>query len=103
MSASSVRSHFRKFNFVLTNVTALFTALFILSVSNVAHDDGSDFPKNSNFVFEGGSIFVVGKVSEHTGGFIQSSYDNWNDRGNDTYGDHGAGRNASDNKLSLQQ
>jgi hypothetical protein len=49
------------------------------SISKNSQDDGSKFKKEGNLVFEGGSAFLAGKFSEHTGGFVQWTYDNLGD------------------------
>ncbi len=38
------------------------------------------YDTNNNFVFDQASIFVAGRVSDHTGGFIQMTYSNYDNR-----------------------
>jgi hypothetical protein len=64
-----------------------------LSVMGVAgytrtdHTGGQDpanFPKNGAATFQGGSVFVAGKVTDNVGAFVQITYDNYaqqNDQG----------------------
>ena len=49
------------------------------SISNTS-SPGSDytmFPKNDQFVFQGGSLFLAGKATDHLGVFAQWTYDNY--------------------------
>ncbi len=41
----------------------------------------SDYSTNQNFVFDQASIFVAGRVTDHTGGFMQFTYSNYDNRG----------------------
>ena len=40
----------------------------------------SDYSSNQNFVFDQASIFVAGRVTDHTGGFMQFTYSNYDNR-----------------------
>ena len=51
---------------------------------HVAGEDASNFPKNGAMTFQGGSVFVAGKVTDNIGVFAQVTYDNYaqqNDQG----------------------
>ena len=55
------------------------------SFTNTAQSvpDGSQphtYDRNNNFVFDQASIFVAGRVTDHTGGFIQMTYSNYANR-----------------------
>jgi len=55
------------------------------SFTNTAQSvpDGSQphtYDRNNNFVFDQASIFVAGRVTDHTGGFIQLTYSNFDNR-----------------------
>ena len=43
-----------------------------------ANTVGTHYDVNNNFAFDQASIFVAGRVSDHTGGFIQLTYSNIN-------------------------
>jgi hypothetical protein len=45
------------------------------TIRNNHQDDGSGFPKNGKLLFEGGSVFAAGKISDHMGGFVQWTFD----------------------------
>lgn len=40
-------------------------------------EDPSNFPKNGAATFQGGSVFVAGKVTDNLGAFVQITYDNY--------------------------
>lgn len=65
--------------------------LFSRSTMRSNHqDDGSGFPKNGKLLFEGGSVFAAGKITEHSGAFIQWTYDALNDAGDGSFNGHSA-------------
>src|SRR5512141_1200997 len=39
--------------------------------------DSSNFPKNGAGTFQGGSLFVAGKITDNLGAFVQITYDNY--------------------------
>ena len=49
------------------------------SISNTSspNADSSMFPKNNSGVFQGFSLFLAGKITDHTGMFFQWAYDNY--------------------------
>jgi hypothetical protein len=60
------------------------------TIKNNTQADGTGFPKNGQAIIEGGSIFAAGKITDHSGAFVQWSFDNLNDNGNGTFSGHSA-------------
>jgi hypothetical protein len=61
---------------------------------HTAGQDPSNFPKNGALTFQGGSVFLAGKITDNFGAFAQVTYDNYaqqNDSG------EWVGHSASDN------
>lgn len=51
---------------------------------HTAGQDPSNFPKNGAATFQGGSVFIAGKVTDNLGAFVQITYNNYaaqNDQG----------------------
>jgi hypothetical protein len=40
-------------------------------------DSRADFPKDGNLIFNTASLFLAGKVTDHIGGFVQVTYNNY--------------------------
>ena len=57
-------------------------------------DQGADFPKDGNFIFQTGSVFLAGKITDNVGGFVQVTYNNYDHQ--DENG-HWVGHWVSDN------
>ncbi len=55
-------------------------AMAVASVSHVANTQGNDisYPRNNQLEFEGGSLFLAGKLGDHVGMFSQWTYNNLN-------------------------
>lgn len=58
-------------------------------------DPTSDFPKDGNAIFQTGSIFFGGKITENIGAFAQFTYDNYDSRSSSD--SHWKGHGHSDN------
>lgn len=52
------------------------SAMVLGSVNRIADDAAGAYAKSGSPVFEGGSVFAGGKVSDNLGGFVQWTYDN---------------------------
>ncbi|MEZ5728178.1 MAG: cytochrome C [Burkholderiaceae bacterium] len=60
------------------------------SATRIADDAGGAYAKSGKPVFEGGSVFTGGKITDHVGAFVQWTYDNLVDQGDGTFGGHGS-------------
>ncbi len=56
--------------------------------------DSSMFPKNNSGVFQGGSLFLAGKITDYLGVFAQWNYDNYASQNSEG---HWSGHSGSDN------
>ena len=79
--------------------TVPFSVMATFGYQNISNTSspGSDytlFPKNDQFVFQGGSLFLAGKVTDHLGVFAQWTYDNYATLNENT---GWAGRTETDN------
>jgi hypothetical protein len=54
------------------------------STSDPNGEVGSDFPKDGNPIFNTGSLFIAGKVTNNIGGFVQITYNNYDHQREDS-------------------
>jgi hypothetical protein len=60
-----------------------------------AFDSPANFPKDGNLIFQTGSIFLAGKITDNLGGFVQFTYNNYDSQS--TSDAHWIGHSGSDN------